>query len=155
MNLSSQKRLASRLLDCGENRVRFDDTRASEIKEAITAADLRALIKEGAVYAAPVQGISRGRARKTASQKTKGRRKGHGSRKGRATARTVRKETWMHKIRAQRDLLEELREDGFIEKTTYTRMYRKAKGGFFRSRRHLRLYIEEQGFMLTPEEETK
>lgn len=152
MKLTVQRRLASRLLDCGENRVRFDDTRVSEIKEAITAADLRALVKDGAVYAAPVQGISRGRARKIRTQKIKGRRKGQGSRKGRATARTVRKETWMHKIRAQRDLLAELREDGKIEKKTYTTLYRKAKGGFFRSRRHIMVYLEEQGLMIAVED---
>lgn len=151
MKLTVQRRLAARLLKCGENRVRFDTERATDIKEAITAADLRALIKEGAVSAAPEQGVSRGRARKLRAQKVKGRRKGHGSRKGRATARTDRKETWMHKIRAQRELLAELREQGKIEQKTYTAMYRKAKGGFFRSRRHLTLYIEEQGLMIEPE----
>ena len=147
MKLTVQRRLAARLLDCGENRVRFDQTRLSDIKEAITASDLRALIKEGAVYAAPVQGVSRGRARATRIQKIKGRQRGHGSRKGAAGARTVRKITWMNKIRAQRGLLEQLREDERIDKSTYSTMYRKAKGGFFRSKRHLRLYIEEQGMM--------
>ena len=152
MKLTVQRRLAARILDCGENRVRFDDTRVSDIKEAITASDLRALIKEGAVSAAPEQGVSRGRARKIRIQKIKGRRKGHGSRKGPATARTVRKVTWMNKIRAQRRLLAELREEGRIEKDTFTTMYRKAKGGFFRSRRHLTLYIEEQGLMREAEQ---
>ena len=152
MKLTVQRRLAARILDCGENRVRFDDTRVSDIKEAITASDLRALIKEGAVSAAPEQGVSRGRARKIRIQKIKGRRKGHGSRKGPATARTVRKVTWMNKIRAQRRLLAELREEGRIEKDTFTAMYRKAKGGFFRSRRHLTLYIEEQGLMREAEQ---
>ena len=147
MKLTVQRRLAARLLDCGENRVRFEETRISDIKEAITASDLRALVKEGAVYAAPIRGVSRGRARKIRVQKIKGRRKGHGSRKGPATARTIRKVTWMNKIRAQRKVLSELREEGHIDTETFTAMYRKAKGGFFRSKRHLRLYIEEQGLM--------
>ena len=151
MKLTVQRRLAARLLDCGENRVRFEETRISDIKEAITASDLRALVKEGAVYAAPIRGVSRGRARKIRVQKIKGRRKGHGSRKGPATARTIRKVTWMNKIRAQRKVLSELREEGHIDTETFTAMYRKAKGGFFRSKRHLRLYIEEQGLMREPE----
>lgn len=151
MKLTVQRRLAARLLDCGENRVRFEETRISDIKEAITASDLRALVKEGAVYAAPVKGVSRGRARKTRIQKIKGRQRGHGSRKGPATARTIRKVTWMNKIRSQRKVLSELREEGHIDTETFTAMYRKAKGGFFRSKRHLRLYIEEQGLMREPE----
>jgi large subunit ribosomal protein L19e len=147
MRLTVQRRLSSRLLNCGENRVRFDETRIGDIKEAITASDLRALVKEGAVFAAPVQGVSRGRARKIRIQKVKGRRRGHGSRKAPASARTIRKVTWMNKIRAQRGLLSQLREEELIDHETYSAMYRKAKGGFFRSKRHLRLYIEEQGLI--------
>lgn len=146
MNLNVQRRLAARLLRVGESRVRFDPERLTEIKEAITSSDLRALIKEGAVRADRIVGASHARARKIKIQKVKGRRKGLGSRKGPATARgDTRKRTWINKIRLQRKTLTDLRDQGRISKETYTRLYRKAKGGFFRSKRHLTLYIEEQG----------
>ena len=48
-----------------------------------------------------------------------------------------------HKIRAIRDLLKTLREEKVIDAKTYRSLYRKSKGGFFRSRRHVKLYIEE------------
>jgi large subunit ribosomal protein L19e len=147
MKLAVQKRLSSRILKTGEKRVKFDPNRLDEVKEAITAADLRGLISEGAITAEQKTGTSRGRARKIAEQKKKGRRKGQGSRKGKATARTGRKDTWIIKIRLQRKVLSELKEKGKISQATYTLLYRKAKGGFFRSKRHLTVYIEEQGLM--------
>jgi len=147
MKLTVQKRLASRIMGTGKKRVKFDTKRLDEVKEAITASDLRGLISEGAIKSEQKVGTSRARARKTAAQKKKGRRKGQGSRKGKATARTGRKDTWIIKIRLQRKVLSELKEKGKISQETYTLLYRKAKGGFFRSKRHLTVYIEEQGLM--------
>jgi len=49
----------------------------------------------------------------------------------------------MNKIRALRDLLKTLRTKEVIERSSYRLLYRKAKGGYFRSRRHIKLYIEE------------
>lgn len=155
MKLSVQKRLAKRLLNSGKKRVRFDNDRLEEIKDAITAADMRALIKDGAVIKSPVKGTSKSRSRIQKTQKKKGRRKGQGSRKGNKTARTDRKETWMNKIRAQRKLLAELRETGKITKNDYTRLYRKSNGGFFRSKRHIMVYCEELGLIQTEAKETK
>ncbi len=147
MKLTVQKRLASRLLKAGYNKVKFDPERLSDIKEAITSSDLRTLIKEGAVVKEKPKGVSKSRSRKVKEQKKKGRRKGHGSRKGKATARTEKKETWINRIRAQRKLLSSLKEQQKISKETYTLFYRKAKGGFFRSKRHLLLYLEEQNLI--------
>jgi len=155
MKLTTQKRLAKRLLRTGKERVKFDSDRLEEIKDAITASDMRSLIKDGAVAAAPVQGTSKSRARKQKIQKKKGRRKGHGSRKGNKTARTDRKETWMSKIRSQRKLLSELRESGKISKENYTRLYRKSNGGFFRSKRHVMVYCEELGLLNEEQKEAK
>ena len=147
MKLTVQKRLASRIMGTGKKRIKFDTKRLDEVKEAITASDLRGLISEGAIKSEQKVGTSRARARKIAAQKKKGRRKGQGSRKGKATARTGRKDTWIIKIRLQRKVLAELKEKGKISQETYTLLYRKAKGGFFRSKRHLTVYIEEQGLM--------
>jgi len=145
MELKNQKRIAARILKCSRKRVWFDPDRLSDIKEAITKADIRPLIKEGCIVKVLPKGVSRGRARKIIIQKRKGRQKGHGSRKGKATARMSRKREWINKIRAQRMLLKELRDNKKISNKLYREFYLKSKGGFFRSRRHILLFIQEQG----------
>jgi len=143
MEFTIQKRLAGTILKCSPSRIRLDTERLSDIKEAITKVDIKGLIKEGAIRKLKVIGISKFRSRKIKQQKRKGRQKGHGSRKGKATARSGSKKKWMGLVRNQRDLLKILKEKGLLEPKTYRTLYNKSKGGFFRSRRHLRLYIEE------------
>ena len=143
MNLGGRKRIAAQLLKCGEGRVWFDKNRLSEIKEAITKTDIRALIRDLAIQKRPEQGVSRFRARKLIVQKRKGRKKGAGSRKGKRTARLPAKRAWINRIRPQREILKRLNKEKKITPATYRSLYRKAKGGFFRSRRHIKLYLEE------------
>jgi large subunit ribosomal protein L19e len=147
MKLSVQKRLAATLFKCSQSRVWFDEDRLSDIKEAITKQDLKALVQEGAIRLKPVKSISKGRARKTKTQKSKGLQKGAGSKKGGQKARLPKKQRWMSKIRIQRKFLQELRDKGFITKTIYQDLYLKSKGGFFRSKRHIKLYTEERGLI--------
>ncbi|MFH1848729.1 MAG: 50S ribosomal protein L19e [archaeon] len=135
MRLKIQKRLAASILKASPKRVKFDTTRIEDIKEAITKEDVRKLLADKAITAKPKRGISRGRL--TTSKQ------GAGSRKGKKTARLPQKGVWMAKIRAQRQLLKTLRDSGKIGKTIYHDLYRKSKGGFFRSVRHIKLYIEE------------
>ena len=49
----------------------------------------------------------------------------------------------MKKIRALRSLLKEKRDNNTIDVSTYRKLYRKAKGGEFRSRAHLNANIEQ------------
>ena len=56
----------------------------------------------------------------------------------------------MARIRVQRVLLRDLREKELIAKVIYRKMYDKARGGFFRSQRHLKLYLQEQGLFQKP-----
>lgn len=144
MELKLQKRLAADVMGCSEKRVLLDPDRLSDIKEAITKLDIRSLISDKAIKKKPVKGISRVRARKTALQKRKGKRKGAGSRKGKKTARISKKRIWIGKIRVQRAFLKELRDKDLISKADYHSLYSKSKGGFFRSKRHIKLYIEER-----------
>ncbi len=144
MKLNVQKRLAASILRASPKRIWFDDERLEDIKESITKHDLTSLIKDGAIRLKPVKSISRGRARKKKIQKSKGLQKGHGSRKGGKKARFPKKENWMVKIRIQREFLKELRNKKIIPKKTYRDLYLKSKGGFFRSKRHIKLFIEEQ-----------
>ncbi len=109
--------------------------------------DVRSLIKDGAIKALPVRGVSRFQARKIAIQKSKGRRKGHGSRKGKRTARLPKKLSWIRTIRPQRILLKNLRNKELISKSTYQKNYLRAKSGFFRSRRHIKLFLEEHNLI--------
>lgn len=144
MKLDNQKRLAAQILKCSEKRIRFDPDRLSDIKEAITKVDIRGLIKDKAIRKMPAIGVSRGRARKRLVQRRKGKQRGAGSRKGSRSARLPSKREWINKIRAQRELLNKLKEKKIIDDKLYREFYLKSKGGFFRSRRHIKLYLEER-----------
>jgi len=147
MDLSVQKRIAASVLNCSPKRVVFDTTKLSQIKEAITKADMRGLVIDGFVSKIPARGIANSRSNKIRMQKVKGKRKGHGSRKGKKHARTPKKREWINRIRVQRDLIATLKEKNLLDNKIYWMLYKKCKGGFFRSRRHLKLYIEEQGII--------
>lgn len=143
MNLRNKKLIASKILKVGTGRVWFDPTKSTEIKEAITREDIKKLIATGVVLVKQKKGVSRGRFREVILQKRKGRRSGPGSKKGKQTSRLGRKEAWVSRIRAQRDLFSELLKQKTISDETYRHLRVKAKGGFFRSRRHIKLYLTE------------
>ncbi|HLD02893.1 MAG TPA: 50S ribosomal protein L19e [Candidatus Nanoarchaeia archaeon] len=143
MKLTTQKRLAAHILKCGEKRVWFNPVNLNEIKEAITRSDIRGLINKGIIIEVKPQSQSKGRARLNRVQKRKGRRQGPGSREGSVGARITKKQRWIIKVRAQRDLLSTLRSKSVISTKSYRNLYNKVKSGIFRSRRHIKLYIEE------------
>lgn len=155
MKLTAQKRLAASILKCSSKRVKFDPKYLHDVKEAITKADLKSLINEKVITRDPVKGVSRVRARARATQRRKGLQKGPGSKKAKATATITKKESWMKKIRIQRSFLKELKEKGYLESKTYTKLYRKTKGGFFRNKRHIKLYIEEHELAQKPAAKAK
>lgn len=143
MNLRSKKRIAGSVLKCSIKRVKFDVERLSEIKEAITTSDIKSLINDGAINSVHKKGVSRARANVILAQKKKGRQKGHGSRKGKFNARKEGKRTWINKVRLQRDLIRILKEKEMITNATFSDLYQKIKGGYFRSRRHIKIFLEE------------
>jgi len=146
-DLRNQRRMAASILKCGENRVWTDSDRTDEIAKAVTRGDIKILIGGGAIKSRQIQGISRGRKKFRQKQKEKGRRKGHGSRKGAKYARLPRKERWIKTIRPIRTYLRQLRDDKSIEKSVYRRYYRKAKGGEFRSKHHLKTHLISDGIL--------
>jgi large subunit ribosomal protein L19e len=148
MMLKLQKRLAASILHCSPKRVIFDPTRLEDIKEAITKTDIRLLVGEGTITGRPQKGVSRGRANKLKTQKSKGLRKGAGSKKGKATARRPGKQAWMDGIRAQRKFLKYLRNNALIKHDAFKELYSKSKGGYFRSIKHIKLYITEHDLLL-------
>lgn len=143
MNLRVQKRLSAQVLGCSPSRVLFDEHSLDDIKEAITKRDIKSLVADGLIQKKPITGIAKVRVRKQARQKSKGLRKGEGSRKGSATAKVPAKQLWMNKIRVQRRFLRELKDKDAITPKTYTTLMARAKGGFFRSKKHLKVYCEE------------
>jgi large subunit ribosomal protein L19e len=143
MKIKIQKRLAAQMLKRSKKKIKLDPTQLTEIKEAITKKDVKELIDDKVIKALPKRGVSRSRARKNEEQKAKGRRKGIGSRKGKQTARTPKKKAWMNKVRSQRKLIKSLKEKEIIDNPTYRSLYTKVGGGFFRSQRHIKLYITE------------
>lgn len=141
MNLRSQKHLAARILKCGATRVRVRS--GKEVEEAITREDIRNLIKKGLIWKVQKRGQVRAFARMRASQRSKGRKRGFGSRKGKAGARNPGKSEWIRSIRSVRGALRGLKEYGLIEKRPYRKLYLMAKGGSFKSRRHLIQYLKD------------
>ena len=142
--MKNKKRLAARILKTAVSKVRFKAEAMEEVKKAITRSDLRGLIAVGKISKSKVNEHSKARARKTAEQKRKGRRKGKGSKKGRKNAIVSKKEKWMSRVRVQRVFLKELRDKGLISRSDYTQLYAKSKGGFFRNKRHIKLYLTER-----------
>jgi len=152
MQITNQKKMAARILKCGVNRVWVDPRYIDQISGAVQKDDIREFIEDGLIKSKPIQGTSRVRARKLALQRAKGRRRGHGSRKGSARARLPKKNRWMRTIRSQRRILKGMREDGTLEASKYRYYYRKAKGGSYRSIAHMKANMEIDGIKLGGDE---
>ena len=146
-DLKNQRRLAAEILKCGENRVWIDPTKEEEVQDCITRGDIRNAIESGMIKAKPKAGTSKGRIRYAAKQKASGKRKGPGSRKGTANARVPSKRAWIATIRPIRDELKQLRAEGKITPSVYRMYYRKAKGGVYKSRSHLRMHMISAGYL--------
>ena len=143
-DLKAQRRLAADVLDVGKNRIWFDPDEQAEIAEAITREQIEELVGRGVIRSKDARGNSRGRARERNAKRAYGHRKGAGSRKGKAGGRENRKDTWIRQIRAQRRTLRELRDEGDLSRTEYRDLYNKARGGEFRSVRHMLTYIDQE-----------
>jgi large subunit ribosomal protein L19e len=147
MNLKTQRELAAKVTGAGLDRIALVPERVSEIKDAITKADIRALIKSGAIIIKSISTPSRIRAKVRHAQKLRGRRRGAGKRKGASGARTPTKREWINKIRLMRNMLKTLRERGKLTDEVYHLIYRRAKGGFFRNKGHMMIYLEQNKLM--------
>ncbi|WJI10237.1 50S ribosomal protein L19e [Methanobacterium sp. CWC-01] len=147
MNLTTQKRLAADILKIGVNRVWIDPDHSEEVSQAITREGVKKLIADGTIKARPKKGISSYRSKKIAEQKSKGRRKGRGSIKGAKGARNPKKKAWMTTIRALRTDLKDMRDNREINRTTYRKLYKMAKGGAFRSKSYMKTYARDHDLL--------
>ena len=145
--MKSKKRLAAKIMKTSPKKVKFVDDALDDIKKAITRSDFRGLIAVKKILKSTKNEQSRSRARKILAQKRKGRRKGKGSKKGKKNALVSKKDRWMSLVRVQRIFLKELKEKELLSSQNYQNLYSKSKGGFFRNKRHIKLYISENNLI--------
>ncbi|MCE4609875.1 MAG: 50S ribosomal protein L19e [Desulfurococcales archaeon] len=148
MDYRLQRRLAAEILGVGESRIWIspDPEHEEEISQAVTKADVMALIKQGLIQVRPKKGNSH-RWLERHRQRRKGRRRGYGRRKGKQTARHDPKRDWITRIRKIRRYLRWLRDHEVIDRRTYRRLYRLAKGGSFKNLADLRRHMIEEGIL--------
>jgi large subunit ribosomal protein L19e len=131
--------MAAQVLKVGKNRVWLDPKQAKDLDAAITKADVRKMILKGWIKALPEK-IHRPK-----EKKKRGR--GRGSRKGARYSIINRKRRWISRVRPMREMLKEMREKKQIDNPTFKKVYSLVKGGMFRSRSHLRLYMEQNNLL--------
>ena len=88
-NLNAQRRMAADIMKKGRNAVWVDPERGFKVALAVTREDVEKLIHDGVLKPRRVVGTSRGRARKMKFKRARGQRRGPGSRKGTANARST------------------------------------------------------------------
>ena len=136
---SFQKKLAAKILKVGQSRVWLDPKKMKDIEKAITRIDVKKLVKQNSIKVLPAK-IHKRRTEKK-------RRRGIGNRKGSKYAKVSKKDRWIATVRPLRRTLKELKTSQQIDNPTYKKMRSLVKGGMFRSRTHLRLYLEQHGLL--------
>jgi len=142
--LTLQKKLAAEVMKVGQSKVWItpDKEKQKDVQAAITRADISRAIKKGIIKARlgkiPMPSTAGGRAK---------RRKKTGRMKGSKYARLPKKKRWIATVRPLRKTLKEYRKAGDIDSATYRKLYMLIKGGQFRSRSHMRIYMEQHGML--------
>jgi large subunit ribosomal protein L19e len=90
VNLTTQKRLAAAVLNCGKRKIWLDPNEVTEISSANSRQTIRKLAKDGLIIRKPVTMHSRARARALNQARRIGRHRGFGKRKGSSDARMPR-----------------------------------------------------------------
>ena len=152
MDLSLQKKLASKILGVGKDRIWIDPNKIQDASKALSRSDILDLIDKGIIKTKSIRGQSRTWANYIKEQKKKGRRRGAGSRKGGRKARLDKKENWIKRIRAIRNLLRELKEKNIIDKKLYRDLYKRAKSNEFKSKRAILIYLKDLGILKNEKE---
>lgn len=142
VNLKAKKRLVSRVVGVGLDRIKFDPESGDDIADAITRDNIRSLISAGAITIKAAKGTSRGRAKFKKAQKQKRGTK-PGSKKGRKGARVGKKQVYVAKVRALRHRLKVAKDRKEITNPQFWELYRKIGGNTVRNIAHLRSLIEE------------
>ncbi len=142
VNLRTKKRLVSRVVGVGVNRVRFDSDHLDDVTDAITRDSIRSLITANTIKIKPIVGTSRGRARLKKIQKRKRGTK-QGSKKGTKGARIGKKKIHVAKVRALRYRLKVYKDRKEITNKEFWKLYKMVGGNTIRNVAHLRSLIDE------------
>ncbi len=149
MSIELTRRIAARELGRGESKVRIKKDGLEDAVKAITADDVRAMIKSGKIYAVPEKHNVSFRSKAIRVKKMKGRKRGPGSRRGTTKARMS--VDYKKRIRGQRRVLKILKRDKTIDNETFKRFYLLVKGGTFANKGSLINHIKSTGINLTDE----
>lgn len=143
MKLDKIKRLAMQILKTGEKNVWINPERKEEIEGCMTKEDVRQQIADGSIRKKLRKSQSKGRTRQLKKKRKRGRKRGAGKKRGTKKTRVQKKQTWVKGVRAQRKYLTELKENKKVTKKQYSKIYRLIKGGYFRGKRYIDLYLKE------------
>ncbi len=149
MSIKLTKRVAADLMKRGKNAVRIKEDSLEDATKAITREDVRDLIKKNAVYAKPKKKVLSLHGKLLKEKRKKGRARGPGRKRGTTKARTG--DLYMKKIRAQRRIIKQLKEDKVIDNLTFKKFYALVKGGTFANKSSLLNHIKTHGIMLNDE----
>jgi large subunit ribosomal protein L19e len=149
MSIKLTKRIAGELLERGVSKVRVKSSGIEEAKKAITREDVRALIKNGHIYAIKEKHNISAYSKVLREKRNKGRRRGHGRRKGTQAARGILE--YKKKIRGQRRVLKALKDEKIIDNVKFKKYYALVKGGNFTTKASLISHIKNDGVGMNDE----
>lgn len=130
MNLNKKKELAKRTFNVGGDRIVFVESRLNDIKEAITKQDMRDLRQDKAIIIKEKKGrkkVIRKRGRSTGNIRKKIKK---------------RKKDYVVLTRKLRKYVLEMKNQGKISKEEVDDIRKKIRNKIFRSKSHLKEYIE-------------
>ncbi len=136
MKLERVKEIAAQILKVGKSKIWIDPTKIKEIEEASTRADVKRFINKG--YIKKKEDFLPWK------EKRKEKKERKHVRKGGKYSIVSKKRQWINRIRAIRKLLKKLKEKNVIDSKTYRKLYRMAKGGYFKSRRDVLNYLTKK-----------
>ena len=142
VNLKTKRRLVSRILGVGMDRIKFDSEYLDDVADAITRQNIRSLITAGTIQVKSIKGTSTGR---SFFKKTQRRKRGtkQGSKKGRKGARIGSKAVYVTKMRSMRHQLKVSKSRKEITNENYWKLYKQVSGNQVRNLAHLRTLISE------------
>jgi len=132
MKLETKKQLAARTLKVGKDRITFNTSRLSEIKEAITKQDIKDLKESGAILIKEIKGRKKIVKRKT--------RRRFGSIKKKVN---TRKKDYVILTRKLRTHLSYLKKNKKITQPVFLQLRKEIRTKAFRSLNHLKESIKE------------
>lgn len=131
--MDKARTLASKVLNCGKNKIWLDPSEKEKINQVSTREQVRTLIEDNVIIKKLDKHNSKGRSRIHKEAMAKGRHMGLGKRLGTANARLNKKTLWIKKIRVMRKNLKEMKDNGKISAEEHQLFRKRAKGNLFKN----------------------